>query len=368
MPSSKEGRKEAGSRQSRQSGGDRVEGVGQVLGSRWRLRRRVGKGTFSEIFEAADLKRQRDKNGRHPQVAVKLARDEHKRSMLQHEQEVLEDLQGPSIARYYELGCEDGCAYLVMQLLGENLSELRRLTPSKRFTLRTTALLGLQIVQGLRHMHESGYVHRDIKPSNCCIGLESEAECYLCDFGLARRWRLASGEVRERREHVEFRGTCRYASIHSHQHQELGRRDDLWSLLYMLLELHGGELPVSWAGSWAGRGTGSGAGTGRGATGEMGGELGGKLGGKRGGKRGGMRGGKLDGKLGGKLGGKPSHPIPPRPIPSHPAPSHRVTARPTPSSPTSPQFPQWHSVRDHGKVLQMKQSHDSDVSRAGPEP
>ena len=36
---------------------------------------------------------------------------------------------------------------------------------------------------------------------------------------------------------------ARYASIHSHKHEELGRRDDLWSLLYMLLELHGGQLP-----------------------------------------------------------------------------------------------------------------------------
>lgn len=160
--------------------------IGQVLGSRWRLRRRVGKGTFSEIFEAADLSKERGANGRHPQVAVKLARDSHKCSMLEHERDVLEELQGPSIARYYELGRENGCYFLVMQLLGENISELRRLTPLKRFSLRITALLGLQLIEGIRHMHEAGFVHRDIKPSNCCIGLEQEDECYLCDFGLVR--------------------------------------------------------------------------------------------------------------------------------------------------------------------------------------
>lgn len=49
--------------------------------------------------------------------------------------------------------------------------------------------------------------------------------------------------MREARATAEFRGTCRYASIQSHMHEELGRRDDLWSLLYMLLELHGGQLP-----------------------------------------------------------------------------------------------------------------------------
>ena len=193
-------------------GKDEPLAVGQVLGQRWRLRRRVGKGTFSEIFEAADLQRERGADGRHPHVAVKIARDAHKCSMLQHEQEVLEGLQGvPNVARYIELGKDASCSYLVMTLLGENISELRRLTPTRRFSLRTTALLGLQLVEGIRRMHESGYVHRDIKPSNCCIGLLRDTDCFLCDFGLARRWKLANGDIRPRRDRVEFRGTCRCA-------------------------------------------------------------------------------------------------------------------------------------------------------------
>ena len=61
----------------------------------------------------------------------------------------------------------------------------------------------------------------------------------------ARRWKLENGKPREARQTAEFRGTCRYASVHSHRHEELGRRDDLWSLIYMLLELHGASLPWS---------------------------------------------------------------------------------------------------------------------------
>ena len=30
--------------------------------------------------------------------------------------------------------------------------------------------------------------------------------------------------------------SIRYASIHSHQSRDLGRRDDLWSLLYLMIE------------------------------------------------------------------------------------------------------------------------------------
>ena len=220
---------------------------GSLLGGRWRVKKRVGRGTFSEIWEVSDQRGARDGSGRHPHLAVKVARDADKCSMLLHEEEVLNDLQSSQyVARYVELGREAGIHYLVMQLLGDNLSELRRTTPTKRFSLRIVAQLGLQMVEAIREMHENGYVHRDIKPSNFCIGLpthsggggdgpgEGEGRCYILDFGLARRWKERDGEVRQAREWVEFRGTCRYASKHSHMSEELGRRADIWTLTLTL--------------------------------------------------------------------------------------------------------------------------------------
>ena len=163
--------------------------------------------------------------------------------MLVHEHEVLRELSDShTVARFIEMG-RGRCHYIVMTLLGENISE-RRATADKRFSATTVALLSLQMIDAIEHMHNAGYIHRDIKPSNFCVGFgEAQPRCYIVDFGLARRWRLPSGEVRPPRESVDFRGTCRYASKHSHLGEELGRRDDLWSLLYMLLELLGGELP-----------------------------------------------------------------------------------------------------------------------------
>ena len=71
-----------------------------------------------------------------------------------------------------------------MTLLGENISELRRATALKRLSLRTVVLLGVQMVDAIRQLHEAGFIHRDIKPSNVCVGLQDARQCYLLDFGL----------------------------------------------------------------------------------------------------------------------------------------------------------------------------------------
>lgn len=93
--------------------------------------------------------------------------------------------------------------------------------------------------------HKLGYIHRDVKPSNFVTGRvkQAKSKIYLIDFGLARRYRLPNGEIRPPRKSAGFRGTARYASINSHKSKELGRRDDLWSVFYVLVEFALGSLP-----------------------------------------------------------------------------------------------------------------------------
>lgn len=51
-----------------------------------------------------------------------------------------------------------------MELLGENLSNLRRQQPTHNFSLLTTLMLARQMLRCLREVHERGFIHRDIKP------------------------------------------------------------------------------------------------------------------------------------------------------------------------------------------------------------
>ena len=68
---------------------------------------------------------------------------------------------------------------------------------------------------------------------------------YIIDFGLSRKYLDSNGEVRPPRQNAGFRGTARYASIYSHASKDLAPRDDLWSVLYLLIEFVAGSLPWS---------------------------------------------------------------------------------------------------------------------------
>merc|ERR1719402_53648 len=131
-----------------------------------------------------------------------------------------------------------------MSIQGRNLAELRRAQARGAFSLATTVRLGEQILRGVEAIHSVGFLHRDIKPSNFAMGrCGASRKVYMLDFGLARQYTTANGDVRPPRTAAGFRGTVRYASVNAHKNREMGRHDDLWSLFYMLIEFLQGQLP-----------------------------------------------------------------------------------------------------------------------------
>ena len=107
-------------------------GPGTVLRARWRLTRKVGQGAFGEIYSGVDTTTEE-------QVAVKVERWDNKKAVLKLEVAVLKKLQHCQFAcRYVHCGHFEDHNYLVMELLGENLSELKRRCPGGHFSLTTT--------------------------------------------------------------------------------------------------------------------------------------------------------------------------------------------------------------------------------------
>ena len=107
----------------------------------------------------------------------------------------------------------------------KNLAELRRAQIRGSFSLSITLRLGYQILKGIEAIHEVGFLHRDVKPSNFAVGRTPSTmrHIYMLDFGLARQYTNAQGEVRPPRGAAGFRGTVRYASMNAHKNKEMGK-------------------------------------------------------------------------------------------------------------------------------------------------
>ncbi len=178
-------------------------------------------------------------------VAIKVESCISNKQVLKIEALVIKRLQGlPHTCELHGCGRTDRVNFIVMSLLGQNLSDLRKKQDKQVFSLSTVLRLAVQSIVAVQGIHNCGFLHRDIKPSNFAMGLgEKTRNCFLIDFGLARQYTTLTGELKQPRPFAGFRGTVRYASINAHLGNELGRHDDLWSVFYMLVELTTGSLP-----------------------------------------------------------------------------------------------------------------------------
>ncbi|XP_041669443.1 tau-tubulin kinase 2 isoform X1 [Cheilinus undulatus] len=224
------------------SGGAEQADILSVLSlvkERWKVVKKIGGGGFGEIYEAVDLMTR-------VSVALKVESAQQPKQVLKMEVAVLKKLQGKDhVCRFVGCGRNDRFNYVVMELQGRNLADLRRSMTRGTFSISTTLRLGRQILEAIESIHSVGFLHRDIKPSNFAMGRFPSTcrTCYMLDFGLARQFTNSCQEVRPPRPVAGFRGTVRYASVNAHKNKEMGRHDDLWSLFYMLVEFLVGQLP-----------------------------------------------------------------------------------------------------------------------------
>ncbi|KAJ6236084.1 hypothetical protein M0813_03538 [Anaeramoeba flamelloides] len=125
---------------------------------RWKLIKRIGKGGFGEIYLAKDLKT-RDLS------AIKFEKINQPKQALLLEITILRKLQESNyVPRFIYCGRNVEYNYLIMELLGKNLSVIRRNQPERKFSIATTCRLGIEMLKAIEQMHSLGYIHRDIKP------------------------------------------------------------------------------------------------------------------------------------------------------------------------------------------------------------
>ena len=209
------------------------------IGSKYVLKRRIGAGSFGEIYTGEHVIT-------HEEVAVKLESVHTRPPQLQNEFRAYKSLVGGvGIPGVKWFGIEGDYNVMVMDLLGKSLQDLFHDCHSK-FSLKTVLMIADQMLARIEYLHGRNLLHRDIKPDNFVIGGTPETQniLYIIDLGLSKKYKDP-----KTRQHIPFRegksltGTARYTSINTHLGIEQSRRDDLEGIAYVLIYLLKGSLP-----------------------------------------------------------------------------------------------------------------------------
>ena len=157
---------------------------------------RLGSGGMGDVF--------RGRNAAGQEVAVKLLSSkysQHKEyaARFQREAKASARLNHPHIARTLGAGDIEGQHWLMMELVpGKSLKE--RLNSTGPLSEVDAQILLAQMAHALRYAWQRGVLHRDVKPANIILaparsGRSEPFSAKLCDFGLAKTWRVAGEEI-----------------------------------------------------------------------------------------------------------------------------------------------------------------------------
>ena len=212
--------------------------VVDAIGQHYELEGEIGRGGMSVVYRA------RDKRLNRP-VAIKvlppeLTYDPAIRPRFTREAQTSAHLSHPHIVPIYDVGEQDGIAYLVMAYVsGGNLGSLLAREPKQ--PIEEVRRILAEVASALEYAHVRGVIHRDIKPDNILLDRES-GRAMVTDFGIARAMEAGT--------RLTVTGIAVGTPTYMSPEQAVGEREidgrsDLYSLAVVGYQMLTGRVPFS---------------------------------------------------------------------------------------------------------------------------
>ncbi|MCW0952694.1 Stk1 family PASTA domain-containing Ser/Thr kinase [Weissella ceti] len=209
--------------------------AGHLIGDRYRVISRLGKGGMANVYRAYDTILERE-------VAVKFMRldlkdDPMVQKRFENEIRSSSELVNEHITQVYDYGEENGSQYLVTEFVDGKDLKRYELTESPIPLTKIVDLMS-QILIGVEAAHDQRIIHRDLKPQNILVSNEGEAK--ITDFGIAR----AQSSYGMTQTNTAI-GSVHYMAPEQVRGETASVRSDIYSLGIMLFELLTGDVPYT---------------------------------------------------------------------------------------------------------------------------
>lgn len=209
--------------------------VGRILGGRYEILEEIGKGGMAVVYKARCRLLNRI-------VAIKVLRDDLTDSdefvkRFNVEAQSAASLTHPNIVSVYDVGCEKGIHYIVMEFVeGVTLKEYIEKKGSLEW--REAINITIEICHGLSEAHKKHIVHRDIKPHNIIVTTSGAIK--VTDFGIARATTTSTVRATD-----DVLGSVHYFSPEAARGGYVDEKSDIYSLGIVMYEMLTGKVPFT---------------------------------------------------------------------------------------------------------------------------